>query len=275
MPRAGRCCHPYHRWQATTLPAHGAAHRPRGGHHAGGLSAVFWAVSAPDDCQDTTESAPSSCGIVWTGAACSCMNCSCKACNTTKRKQRRSGAPRGDAVTRARVEVNGLLAVHHQAAGPMRLQLVSIVVILAAAGAGARSHNSACPLSILLRPATGTVASLTCSDQAKSFDFAPADGDHGANRTLPGQLALGDLSLRVRPAGVQQKTVPPVPGLEPFPHYTQLSRGFGDPAVASPAAPWGAGSTRHHRPAGRCRPTAASAEVRTRTSCGCTRTGLL
>ena len=49
---------------------------------------------------------------------------------------------------------------------------------------------------------------------------------------MTGQLALGDLSLRIRPAGPQQRTVPPVAGLEPFPTYTQLYSGYGDPGLA-------------------------------------------
>lgn len=145
--------------------------------------------------------------------------------------------------------VNGLLlrqcCMSTTPAGPMRLQL-GLVLILAAAGTGARLQGIACPLSLLLRPATGTVASLHCRDLAMTVNFVPADGDHRANRSLAGQLALGDVSLRIRPASIQQQTVPPVPGLEPFPHYTQLSSGFGDPAVGVQPLPLRPGELAAH-----------------------------
>ena len=64
------------------------------------------------------------------------------------------------------------------------------------------------------------------------FDFVPKDGHLNINRTEAGMLALGDLSLRIRPAGVQHKTIPPVPVLAPYPAYTALYSGFGDPGTA-------------------------------------------
>ena len=60
----------------------------------------------------------------------------------------------------------------------------------------------------------------------------PEDGRLNINRTDAGMLALGDISLRIRPAGVQHKTVPPVPVLAPYPAYTALYSGFGDPGTA-------------------------------------------
>ena len=60
----------------------------------------------------------------------------------------------------------------------------------------------------------------------------PEDGQLNINRTEAGMLALGDISLRIRPAGVQHKTIPPVPGLAPYPAYTALYSGLGDPGMA-------------------------------------------
>ena len=88
------------------------------------------------------------------------------------------------------------------------------------------------PLAVSLRASTGTVASLACAGEGGRFDFVGRDGDWGANRTAPGLLALGDVSLRVRPASEQLRTVPPPPGVAPFPGYTRLSSGFGDPGMA-------------------------------------------
>ena len=106
-----------------------------------------------------------------------------------------------------------------------RLLLLLLLLLLTG------SVLAACPLSVSFRPATGTIHSLQCKQQEGAFNFVPQDDQIWGNRTLPGLLALGDLSVRLRPARVQTKTVPAVPGLEPYPFFTQMSSGFGDPGA--------------------------------------------
>lgn len=79
---------------------------------------------------------------------------------------------------------------------------------------------------------------MPCSLQLAedSFSFVPADGEFGANRTLPGYFALGDLTIHARPAAPQHQTLPPISLLEQFPRWTMLSSRTGNPGnTASPS----------------------------------------
>ena len=65
----------------------------------------------------------------------------------------------------------------------------------------------------------------------EDFSYVPNDGDFGANRSLPGFFALGDVSIRIRPADVQRQTLPPLSDLDTYPKWTSLSSGTGDPGT--------------------------------------------
>ena len=68
----------------------------------------------------------------------------------------------------------------------------------------------------------------------EDFSYVPRDGDFGVNRSCPGYFALGDLSLRVRPASFPRQTLPPLPDLDNFPVWTTLSSRTGDPGNSLP-----------------------------------------
>lgn len=84
-------------------------------------------------------------------------------------------------------------------------------------------------LNVTFREATGTIARLNLLGPSCNFSYVPLDGDFGANRTLPGFSALGDVAMRLRPAHLQTITLSPLPYLEAFPLYTTLSSINGDP----------------------------------------------
>ena len=52
-------------------------------------------------------------------------------------------------------------------------------------------------MHVTLRSSTGTISGLW-TDIDTSFCYVPRDGAFGANRSLPGYLALGDIAMRVR-----------------------------------------------------------------------------
>ena len=52
-------------------------------------------------------------------------------------------------------------------------------------------------MHVHLRKSTGTIAALAAGSDP-SFSYVPLDGSFGANRSLPGYYALGDLALRIR-----------------------------------------------------------------------------
>ncbi len=83
-------------------------------------------------------------------------------------------------------------------------------------------------LRVSLRRSTGTIARLSPSN-ASEFSYVPLDCEFGANRTLPGFSALGDVALRLRPARMQRITLPPLPYMESFPIYTSFSSATGNP----------------------------------------------
>lgn len=56
-------------------------------------------------------------------------------------------------------------------------------------------------MHVQFRKSTGTIASLSV-DADFSFSYVPRDGAFGADRSLPGYLALGDISMRIRSAAV-------------------------------------------------------------------------
>ena len=86
-------------------------------------------------------------------------------------------------------------------------------------------------LEVALRPSTGTISRLAPLS-SRNFSFVPIDGNFGVNRTLPGFSALGDVSLRVRPATLQAITLPPVAYLQEYPIYTSLSTDTVDPGIS-------------------------------------------
>lgn len=52
-------------------------------------------------------------------------------------------------------------------------------------------------MHVHLRNSTGTIAALAAGSDP-SFSYVPFDGSFGANRSLPGYYALGDLAMRIR-----------------------------------------------------------------------------
>ena len=52
-------------------------------------------------------------------------------------------------------------------------------------------------MHITFRSSTGTISGLW-TDTDTSFSYVPKDGAIGANRSLPGYLALGDIAMRLR-----------------------------------------------------------------------------
>ena len=52
-------------------------------------------------------------------------------------------------------------------------------------------------MHITFRGSTGTISGLW-TDTDTSFSYVPRDGTFGANRSLPGYLALGDIAMRLR-----------------------------------------------------------------------------
>ena len=91
-------------------------------------------------------------------------------------------------------------------------------------------------LELALRPTTKTVARLSPLVQP-NFSFVPLDGQFGANRTLPGVYALGDISMRLRPTAHQAITLPPFAYVREFPAFTELTTANGNPGA------WGLTST--------------------------------
>lgn len=93
------------------------------------------------------------------------------------------------------------------------------------------------PARIRLTRTALTVMKITPLDRLsvteQNFNYVPTDGDFGANRTLRGFLALGDITLQIRPARVQETTLPALPVLAPFPSWTTLSTRTGDPGTVT------------------------------------------
>ena len=91
-----------------------------------------------------------------------------------------------------------------------------------------RRRQPCCMLAAIL-----TILVSRLSVTGHNFTYVPVDGDFGANRTLPGFYALGDISLLVRPAGVEKTVLPALPVLAPFPSWTTLSTRTGSLGIVT------------------------------------------
>ncbi len=85
-----------------------------------------------------------------------------------------------------------------------------------------------CSVCLLIR--------LSPADAKDGFSFVPLDGDFGINRTFPNFAGLGDITLKIRPAGVEYYVLPGIPYMLPYPMWTDLSTANGRPGENLPPA---------------------------------------